>query len=50
MSKNNNVNPGQYKVAGRERMGENLGQETSKQRMAKNRDRVRSKAKTGKKR
>ena len=38
MSKNNNVNPGQYKVAGRERMGENLGQEKSKQAMAKNKE------------
>lgn len=31
MSKNNNVNPGQYKVAGRERQGENLGQTKDKQ-------------------
>lgn len=38
MSKNNNVNPGQYKVAGRERLGENLGQERDKQRMIKNRE------------
>lgn len=30
MSKNNNVNPGQY-VAGRERQGENLGQTRDKQ-------------------
>ncbi len=38
MSKNNNVNPGQYKVAGRERMGENLGQAKDKQAVAKNRE------------
>ena len=38
MSKNNNVNPGQYKVAGRERMGENLGQEKAKSALAKNRE------------
>ena len=38
MSKNNNVNPGQYKVAGRERMGENLGQEKSKAALSKNRE------------
>jgi hypothetical protein len=31
MSKNNNVNPGQYKVAGRERQGENLEQTKDKQ-------------------
>jgi len=31
MSKSNNVNPGQYKVAGRERLGEPLGQEKDKQ-------------------
>jgi hypothetical protein len=31
MSKNNNVNPGQYKVAGRERQGENLEQIKDKQ-------------------
>jgi hypothetical protein len=38
MSKNNNVNPGQYKVAGRERPGENLGQERAKQELVKNRE------------
>jgi hypothetical protein len=37
MSKRNNVNPGQYKTAGRERMGESLGQEKSKQVLAQNR-------------
>ena len=31
VSKNNNVNPGQYKVAGRERQGENLEQTKDKQ-------------------
>ena len=38
MSSKNNVNPGQYKVAGRERPGENLGQERDRQRMAKSRE------------
>ena len=37
MSKNINVNPGQYKVAGRERLGENLDQEKDKQALAKSR-------------
>ena len=50
MSKNNNVNPGQYKVAGRERMGENLNQQGDKQRLAKNREKTRSKPARGKKR
>jgi hypothetical protein len=50
MSKNNNVNPGQYKVAGRERQGENLVQEKDKQQMAKNRDALAAKAKPAKKR
>ena len=35
MSKRINVNPGQYKVAGRERLGEPLGQERDKMRMSK---------------
>jgi hypothetical protein len=30
MSKNNNVNPGQYKVAGRERQGEDIVPEEEK--------------------
>jgi hypothetical protein len=30
MSKNNNVNPGQYKVAGRERQGENIDPQAEK--------------------
>lgn len=50
MSKNINVNPGQYKVAGRERMGENLGQEKSKQVLAKSREAEQPKAKRKKKR
>jgi hypothetical protein len=50
MSKNINVNPGQYKVAGRERMGENLGQEKSKQALAKGREAEQPKRKAGKKR
>ena len=37
MSKRINVNPGQYKVAGRERMGENLTQEKDKQALARTR-------------
>jgi hypothetical protein len=49
MSKNNNVNPGQYKVAGRERPGENLGQHRDKQALAKNRERAGA-GKKGKKR
>jgi hypothetical protein len=49
MSKHINVNPGQYKVAGRERMGEPLGQEKSKQVLAKNKEKAGQK-KNGKKR
>jgi len=30
MSKNNNVNPGQYKVAGRERQGEDIDPQKEK--------------------
>ena len=41
MSKNNNVNPGQYKVAGRERQGEDTLHEQAKSNLTKNRkDRV----------
>jgi hypothetical protein len=36
MSKNNNVNPGQYKVAGRERKGEDINPEEEKSALAKN--------------
>ena len=50
MSKQNNVNPGQYKVAGRERMGEPLGQEKSKQALAKSQEESRTKGKGSKKR
>jgi hypothetical protein len=38
MSKYNNVNPGQYKVAGRARPGEDIVQSAHKQRLAKNRE------------
>lgn len=37
MSKRINVNPGQYKVAGRDRMGENMTQENDKQMLGKSR-------------
>jgi hypothetical protein len=50
MSKKTNVHPGQYKVAGRERLGEPLGQERDKQQLAKTRDRREPKAKASKKR
>ena len=35
MSKNINVNPGQYKVAGRERQGENIIHSKQRQQLAK---------------
>jgi hypothetical protein len=41
MSKYNNVNPGQYKVAGRERQGEDIVAERNKQELAKSRQTVR---------
>jgi hypothetical protein len=50
MSKNNNVNPGQYKVAGRERQGEGLAQEKSKQVLAKSKEKSGQTGKEGKKR
>ena len=50
MSKNNNVNPGQYKVAGRERQGEGLAQEKSKQVLAKSKKKSGERTKQGKKR
>jgi hypothetical protein len=50
MSKSNNVNPGQYKVAGRERLGDALGQEKDKQVLAKVREAEKPKTKAGKKR
>ena len=36
MSKNNNVNPGQYKVAGRERQGEDIVPEEEKAELTRN--------------
>jgi hypothetical protein len=48
MSKNNNVNPGQYKVAGRERQGEAIGQDKAKQALAKSKAKRRDKRKQGK--
>ena len=50
MSKSNNVNPGQYKVAGRLRMSEPLGQEKSKQALAKNQEKSGTKRTASKKR
>jgi len=50
MSKKNNVNPGQYKVAGRERVGDSLGQEKGQQVLAKAREAQKPKTKAGKKR
>ncbi len=50
MSSKNNVNPGQYKVAGRERQGENLVQEKDKQELAKTHEKGQPKPKAGKKR
>jgi hypothetical protein len=38
MSKNINVNPGQYKVAGRERQGEDVVPEVEKAKYAKTRE------------
>lgn len=39
MSKNNNVNPGQYKVAGRERQGEDIDPQKEKAKLKENSDR-----------
>ncbi len=50
MSSKNNVNPGTYKVAGRERQGENLVQEKDKQELATTREKAQPKRKAGKKR
>lgn len=50
MSKYNNVNPGRYKVAGRERMGEALGQNRDKAALAKNREQQKSNRRGNKKR
>jgi hypothetical protein len=41
MSKNINVNPGQYKVAGRERPGEDINPAKERAKLAKNQDRTR---------
>jgi hypothetical protein len=41
MSKNNNVNPGQYKVKGRERQGEDIVHERQKERLAKTLEKAR---------
>jgi hypothetical protein len=49
MSKNHDVNPGQYKVAGRQRQGEGLAQEKSKQVLAKSKEKSGQKGKEGKK-
>jgi hypothetical protein len=40
MSKNINVNPDHYKVAGRERQGEDIVHERQKQAMSKGRERI----------
>lgn len=40
MSKYNNVNPGQYKVAGRTRPGEDIVQKDQKEALAKNREKA----------
>ena len=42
MSKNNNVNPGQYKVAGRERQGEDVVASDHKARLAQARPATRA--------
>jgi len=42
MSKNNNVNPGQYKVAGRERQGEDVVPADHKARLAQARPEAKS--------
>jgi hypothetical protein len=49
MSKNNNVNPGLYKLSGRERLGEHLNQQAEKQRLVKSREEIGPKGKTAKK-
>ena len=50
MSKGINVNPGQYKVAGRERLGEPLDQERAKQALSKKREPANPKPAAAKKR
>lgn len=44
MSKNNNVNPGQYKTRGRERPGEGILHEKNKETASINEHRLREKA------
>jgi len=46
MSAKNNVNPGNYKVAGRERQGEDVVQERQKQSMGQARARLEKQKKT----
>jgi hypothetical protein len=45
MSKNNNVNPGQYKVAGRERQGEDIVQRAEKAKVTQKAHQLREQAK-----
>ena len=45
MSKNNNVNPGQYKVAGRERQGEDINPQAEKAQLTQTTRALREKAK-----
>jgi hypothetical protein len=45
MSKNNNVNPGQYKVAGRERQGEHIVQQEEKAKVTQKAHQLRAQAK-----
>ena len=49
MSKNNNVNPGQYKVAGRERQGEDINPSAQKAQMTQKTHELREQAKAPKK-
>jgi hypothetical protein len=42
MSKNNNVNPGQYKVGGRERQGEDIIHNKQREELAKNTEKRRA--------
>ena len=45
MSKNNNVNPGQYKVAGRERQGEDIVPQDEKAKLTQKAHELHEKAK-----
>jgi len=47
MSKNNNVNPGQYKVAGRERQGEDINPKAERAKLAKAGERRRQRTDPG---